>query len=133
MPVFSCAIRCCGKNDAAIITATRHKNEMAHVLHDTTIAVGGRDSSSRHSIEVIYIVRKQDTATQTTSVAQSLVKGGSDMMQEYNSHYEFDDMSDLSLGSLRDVEHKSSEDCRIVRKTSRYSSMTCNDDDEYSA
>jgi hypothetical protein len=140
MPLLFRTIRCCGKNDAAI---TKYTNRRTDLLQNSTTREDG------HSIEVIYIrnqTRLEEHATKS-SVAQDPNMANIDEYKDFNQDDNDDDMSDLTVGSLRDLDYTasgaggsiekrsvaSSNDVSASKPTFSWnSSMTCRDE-EYSA
>jgi hypothetical protein len=147
MPLLLRAIRCCGKNDAAVTYYTSRRRDL---LQDST----KRDDS--HSIEFIYIRNKirpekeeDDDMDATKHIAQDPTARNHHVCKDMdkNDVIDFDDMSDLTIGSLRDLDSapgccagnektsvaSSSNGVSTSKPTFSWnSSMTCKDD-EYSA
>lgn len=149
MPLLLRAIRCCGKNDAAVTYYTSRRTDL---LQDST----RRDDS--HSIEFIHIRNKirlekeedgDDDIDATKHIAQDPNMGNNHVCKKIdnNDDDDFDDMSDLTIGSLRDLDStpgccagnektsvaSSSNGVSTSKPTFSWnSSMTCKDD-EYSA
>lgn len=138
MPPLFCSIRCCGKK-SDVVAIANYASAKADLLQNST---GTSRKEDDHSpIPVIYIRHTAGLLKDTVEIAQDHPTAG----VNHEAAAADDDMSVLTIGSLRDLYDKVSNNRRLsvtpssngaipVSKptVSWKSSMTCRDDEEYS-
>jgi len=146
MPILSWKIRCCRRDDAIIASHCNKESEYDFMKKNL--------KEERHAIEVIYIRNQLHVAQDNSMEQEKEVKDGQSLKGHHHHHHhhqqqqqdyehehnheqgqEHDDVSELTIGSFQDLEHNVHDDnCKaFMSKNMSASSVTCNDDEEYSA
>mmetsp|Transcript_16750 Transcript_16750/g.31729 ORF Transcript_16750/g.31729 Transcript_16750/m.31729 type:complete len:146 (+) Transcript_16750:325-762(+) len=141
MPPLFRSIRCCGKK-SDVVAIANNASAKADLLQNSTGT--SRKEDDRSPIPVIYIRHTAGLLKDTAEIAQDYPTTGVNH-DNHEAAADDDDMSVLTIGSLRDLYDKVSNNRRLsvapssnaaipVTKptVSWKSSMTCRDDEEYS-